>query len=314
MAKRNAIKKLERNAVKKQSLIEDLHEELTSQRERIAALKSEKERILALPPPVSVPIKIVGDKIDQAAGEFQHRGLNLEESGSLLYAVVDGAAAIPHVKPETTVGLMCLLLGQNVVKEKFAEAIRKGWPSETISETERAQKITELDRRIFEAEVAEEELIRSFEKLGAKLPRREDLDPRVFLEAEEGEKGLSFNREKLGLVNRVVDENYGIGQEIHRRRENLMSEKSALSKQASQLGPGGPRSRIEAEIERVNSKLQELNREYQEYGDGQKSWNQLRTACKEFLAARGLDENGNSLVQKKIFEPDEIHHARMGMK
>lgn len=309
-----AKKKLETNATKKKSSSADFHEELMTRRENIALLKGERERIAALPPPPSVPVEIVGRKIDEAVIEFQHRGLNLEESGSLLYAVTDGAASIPHVKPETIVAFGCLLLGHDVVKAKCVEAIQRSWPRETISETNRAQKLADLDRQIFEAEVAEEVIINDFEKLGARIPRRGDLDVRVFLETEEAEKGFSFNREKLNLINRMVNESHGVNLEIHRRRENLTQEKNALLEQASGLGPSEPLSRVKAEIERVDSNLKELNREYQEYAAGQQSSNQLRTACKEFLAAHGLDENGKSLVQKKIFEPDEIHQAKMGAK
>lgn len=286
-------------------------------RQRIVALKREKQRIADLLSPVSVPIAAVEQKIDLAVAEFTRRGLITEAlSTSLLYTVNNASTGSQYLKPETIVGFLCLILGENNIKTKIAEEIKKNWPGETISETDRTHKIAAIDQEIFNSELEEEQFISSVETLGGRINRRGDLDPRVFLEfkikRKDGESQVEFKIEKLRWLGAISDEADGVTQEIHRLRENLISKRSALQADLGLRDDAEHRRQFGRQLEKVIADLKELNQRYEDHGEAMQAWRQLQQACYDLLFQNGLDREGNEIRPKVI--RDEITFHKSGGK
>jgi len=71
------------------------------------------------------------------------------------------------------------------MKSVLTERLRAVWPKETMSAESKRTKLMELDQQILAAERAEEKIILDIEKIGGRVLRRADLDPRVFLQITE---------------------------------------------------------------------------------------------------------------------------------
>lgn len=79
--------------------------------------------------------------------------------------------------------MLCWLV-PDAVQQRFNEEIAKAYVDrEWMDPTQRARQRKELEKKIFELEVAEERLIVQSEQAGIPLTRREDADPRAVLEA-----------------------------------------------------------------------------------------------------------------------------------
>lgn len=277
---------------------------LDMERDEIKALKSERLRIEELPVPVSVVSKLVEEKVDRHVEQFERLGLNIEP-GDLSLLHTPGPNG--ELKASVFVGFLSLLLGQDEVKRKLIERVRKTYPKETIAEDERARKIVEIDRAILKSETEEESLICEIEKLGGRINRRGDLDPRVFLELREsrstdGERKIAFNKNKLRWINRANDQGAGVSSAIQSERFNLITQRGGLRNEVETLAPGKTRGELEAQLQDVERHLKELNEEYENLGAQNQAVNKLRESCHRLLLSFGYDTDG-----KKITGPREMY-------
>ena len=154
---------------------------LSSIRLQIAEKKSECSRLEHLPISAEEAIQIIGQRIDDSASKFDdYLPALIHDSYPLIVDSLDGMQTM-------TAAFVCGVLGPEI-KKNIATKIRESWPKETITAAERQTRLAVLAAEIHELETAEESICCQLEEFGAKVDRRPDLSPEVFLEVLEADE------------------------------------------------------------------------------------------------------------------------------
>ncbi|WP_367715144.1 hypothetical protein AB2N04_14675 [Nitratireductor sp. GISD-1A_MAKvit] len=146
---------------------------LTEARERIDALKAQREEIGHIPPTMSV----VRRRVDAFAELVVERSTGMYPSPE--HFLAGGDYQQPnYFAMEDVLGRYLKRTLAASIMEEVESAVEE---MELISEEEREARVAKIDSDILSAELAEEALIRAAEEAGFPVERRLDADPRAVL-------------------------------------------------------------------------------------------------------------------------------------
>ena len=157
----------------------EFHEALSAIRDLNARLRDRRRRIERAPAPME----------EAVAADDRHLRHTAETCGvdallgDLMGGGGRGAARVPAVETKAMTKLLTAAAA-DLVRDclvRRLEAAYEGTDARPLSADERAKALARLDGEIFDAELAEERLIREAERAGLSVLRRADADPRALL-------------------------------------------------------------------------------------------------------------------------------------
>lgn len=163
----------------------EFEKKLGTLRAKIAEAKAERTRIEELPVPRAVAEQRIGEHLDELAGRWRvetsaYTFPSFEPPALVGKAFSAGRSAIALTSVEVALAaLFPELLRQRLIAD-LDETYAAG---DGITDAERRATIELLDRKLFELEVAEEEIIADAEAADVYIARRPDADPHAILEA-----------------------------------------------------------------------------------------------------------------------------------
>lgn len=168
------------------SSVNELLSQVDDHRERLGALRADRAAVEAAPRPLADVLTDLDAHLDTLAtsaidGLSLHQlrerrgtfGLRLSQSG------------LPDVGLQTLLGVV-IAVARGPIRELIVgqlsdlDAARPG-----LSDADRTAKLTEIDKAVLQAELAEESAIRALAAMGVTIDRRSDLNPLVALAADQ---------------------------------------------------------------------------------------------------------------------------------
>ena len=194
-----------------------------------------------------------------------------------------------NAPPSDLIPHFCFLLNTEM-KANVEREITALWPQKFINADEREKQIAALSREIEEDETLEERMIIELEAVGARIARRADVSPQVFLEFR-GQRDWNHNkldslyssmRANQQQIQDLSDEYRGLSEHERDQRQLLEGHRNnpPIEAKLSEL-----KTKMTANRQRVAAVTAELTPRMK-----------LHDSCTNFLKANGVDLEGSSTV------------------
>lgn len=267
--------------------MQDARSTLEKQRHQITEKRAKLAALQRLPCSPAEAIAKAHSEIDDYAQKYRD-GLRLTAdpqgfelfSSWLLDRNTPPSDLIPHI---------CFLLNPQM-KANAEREITAAWPKQFIDADEREKQIATLRREIEQAETLEEQMTVEFEAIGAKIDRRGDLSPQVFLEFH---NARDWNRAKLDSLRASVRAD-------RRQMTDLSDEYRELSDrerdQRQLLEKHRNNPPLEAKLTELKAKMAANRQKVAAITNELTPRSRLYNACLSFLKQNGVDLEGSSTV------------------